>query len=59
MSDRECLTDPYGEEDEERAAGGYVHPALRSYMYSPMGEYYATVTRLKSSVFVIILIMCC
>ncbi|XP_028163798.1 liprin-beta-2 isoform X3 [Ostrinia furnacalis] len=36
MSDREYLTEPF-DEDEERAAAGYVHPAVRSYMYSPMG----------------------
>ncbi|GBP56936.1 Liprin-beta-2 [Eumeta japonica] len=36
MSDREYLTEQL--EDEERAAGSrYVHPAVRSYMYSPMG----------------------
>lgn len=38
MSDREYLTEPF-DEDEERAAAGYVHPAVRSYMYSPMGEF--------------------
>ncbi|CAK1551960.1 unnamed protein product [Leptosia nina] len=37
MSDHEFLTEPFEEEDEERAAVGYVHPAVRSYMYSPMG----------------------
>lgn len=36
MSDREFLTEPF-DEDEERAAD-YVHPAVRSYIYSPMGE---------------------
>lgn len=37
MSDCEYLTEPFDEE-QERAAAGYVHPAVRSYMYSPMGE---------------------
>ncbi|KAH9641876.1 hypothetical protein HF086_011626 [Spodoptera exigua] len=36
MSDCEYLTEPFDEE-QERAAAGYVHPAVRSYMYSPMG----------------------
>ncbi|CAG9563273.1 unnamed protein product [Danaus chrysippus] len=36
MSDREYLTEPF-DEGEERTAVGYVHPAVRSYMYSPMG----------------------
>lgn len=38
MSDQEYLTEPI-DVDEERAAAGYVHPAVRSYMYSPMGEF--------------------
>lgn len=37
MSDCEYLTEPFDEE-QERAAAGFVHPAVRSYMYSPMGE---------------------
>ncbi|CAH2062973.1 unnamed protein product, partial [Iphiclides podalirius] len=36
MSDREYLTEPL-DGDEERAPVDYVHPAARSYMYSPMG----------------------
>ncbi|CAB3235915.1 unnamed protein product [Arctia plantaginis] len=36
MSDCEYLTEPFDEE-QERAVAGYVHPAVRSYMYSPMG----------------------
>ncbi|CAG5039709.1 unnamed protein product [Parnassius apollo] len=36
MSDREFLTEPF-EGEEEHAAVGFVHPAVRSYMYSPMG----------------------
>ncbi|CAH2979886.1 unnamed protein product [Chilo suppressalis] len=36
MSDREYLTEPL-DEGEERVAAGYMHPAVRSYMYSPMG----------------------
>jgi hypothetical protein len=48
MSDREYLTEPL-DEDEERAAAGYVHPAVRSYMYSPMGE---SRSLLRLSVFV-------
>lgn len=43
MSDREYLTEPYDEE-EERAAAGYVHPAVRSYMYSTMGRFVVLVT---------------
>ena len=40
MSDREFLTEPCEEEEEEeRASGAYMHPAVRSYMYSPMGEF--------------------
>lgn len=40
MSDQEYLTEPI-DLDEERAvaAAGYVYPAARSYMYSPMGEF--------------------
>ncbi|CAH0721538.1 unnamed protein product, partial [Brenthis ino] len=37
MSDQEYLTEPF-DEDQERTVVGYVHPAVRSYMYSPMGD---------------------
>lgn len=39
MSDCEYLTEPFDEDREERTVTGYVHPAVRSYLYSPMGEY--------------------
>lgn len=49
MSDCEYLTEPFDEE-QERAAAGFVHPAVRSYMYSPMGEF-ASLMRLHRDVF--------
>lgn len=41
MSDCEYLTEPFDEEQQERAAAAAAagYPAVRSYLYSPMGEF--------------------
>lgn len=52
MSDCEYLTEPFDEEQQERAAAmaaaGYAHPAVRSYLYSSVGEFAAENMRLVS-----------